>query len=388
MSCIVPNDSVQKYFSFIQSCKVTETEYRFSEFSESSPFALCFALFGYNLLSKTELLQKHTEAIHSTLRTNLERYKTQRMQNCPDIRFDKPFLQLLTFTLSCLSILGTIKKDPFDDIVTPLLSSDIRADLTTIKSLDGKPQSGNQSMFIAILLLHAKEHLNQNTAQRLDQWVEMHMNAMNEFGFWGDFGAMTHLQFQNGYHQYEILNYLNVPLPRMNSTARHVAELADHLGHFAPYIGGGGCYDFDAVFLLTYKTLADSELNTNLLQKTFQSILSEQNSNGGFAENKHLKNHSPGYILRNVLRSIGSKSGPLRKERLMRSLGLIQTKNTRIPTHWTRYSRLWHESNLWDSWFRMMTLSFIQHRLAPNAPNSFRYIDYPGIGFHHHGENP
>ena len=36
-------------------------------------------------------------------------------------------------------------------------------------------------------------------------------------------------------------------------------ELADQDGRFAPHPSGGGCWDFDAVYLLTHDGLVGSE---------------------------------------------------------------------------------------------------------------------------------
>src|SRR5687768_16369520 len=106
-------------------------------------------------------------------------------------------------------------------------------------------------MFTAIVLLHARDYLQCDTEERIQEWVRLHIARMNRFGFWGPDGGMTHLQFQNGYHQYEILEYLGSHNPRRRESLDAVASLADADGHFAPYPGGGACYDYDAVFLLT-----------------------------------------------------------------------------------------------------------------------------------------
>ena len=62
---------------------------------------------------------------------------------------------------------------------------------------------------------------------------------------------MSHLQFQNGYHQYEIFEYLNTLNVPWDNAAKNVSLLSDMHGHYAPYPGGGGCYDYDAIFMQT-----------------------------------------------------------------------------------------------------------------------------------------
>ena len=50
-------------------------------------------------------------------------------------------------------------------------------------------------------------------------------------------------------------------------------------------------------------------------------------------------------------RHIRSGRGTARVERLRYGLTLLRRRHDRIQTHWSRYSREWSESNLWDSWF-------------------------------------
>ena len=65
-------------------------------------------------------------------------------------------------------------------------------------------------------------------------------------------------------------------------------KLVDHRGHFAPYPGGGGCYDYDAIFLLTQESICSTSKHTDLLVKTFNTLINEQNSDGGFCESLYI----------------------------------------------------------------------------------------------------
>jgi hypothetical protein len=84
--------------------------------------------------------------------------------------------------------------------------------------------------------------------------------------------------------------------------------------------------------------------------------------------------------LTHVARSKGAYS---RLESLRYVITLQRSKHNRIHTHWSTYSREWGESNLWDSWFRMLALARIECALWPDQAEGWRFIDYPGIGFHH-----
>ncbi|MDD3102520.1 MAG: hypothetical protein PHE59_05240, partial [Patescibacteria group bacterium] len=170
---------------------------------------MCFAIFGYWLLKESVELERHGEYFAEQLRRNLFDYKRER-EPSNSISNDKPFLQLLAFTLSGLYLLGRLQEDPLEELIVPLLPDDIAEDLKRTGALRGIPQSGNMAMFMAILLIHARDYLGIDTGARIEEWVELHLKAMNARGFWGNSPGMTYLEFQNGYHQYEILEYLNV----------------------------------------------------------------------------------------------------------------------------------------------------------------------------------
>jgi len=265
--------------------------------------------------------------------------------------------------------------------VLPLVSNDIDTDLILVDALNGAPQSGNQAMFMAIILIHAHEYLGIDVSNLIDRWQELHLKSMNKFGFWGQNKTMSHLQFQNGYHQYEILDYFQTENTLWSEAADNVAILADKDGHFSPYPGGGGCYDYDAVYILTTAGLDSVMRHKKLLLKTAESILTEQNADGGFCESHKIRPRSIDNLLLSV-KHVFSAKGDARIERLRQSVTLLRPKHNRIHGHWSQYSRRWNESDLWDSWFRMLTIARIDVALDPKRIEEWGFIDYPGIGYH------
>ena len=191
---------------------------------------------------------------------------------------------------------------------------------------------------------------------------------------------MSHLQFQNGYHQYELLEYLHAEGVPWAAASDAVASLADEEGHFAPYPGGGGCYDYDAVFILT--TTRESALrHRDLLMRTALSILSEQNADGGFCESQRIRPRSLDNISRSFSHVFAGR-GRARFERLRSALTLLRPRHDCIHTHWSNYSREWGESDLWDSWFRMLTLARVDCAFDANRLKEWGFINFPGIGYH------
>lgn len=369
----------QDYRRFIDACRQPGSNFALTPRADASAYALCFAIFGLQLLRDRETLERHRVDWDHCLRRELlrirgERYAVARLQA------DKTYLQLLTFVLSALSILGTLRHDPLAALVTEVLPSDVAAALREARALEGIARSGNQAMFIGILLLHARDFLDRPVQAALDEWVSLHIAAINRLGFWGPAASMSHLQFQNGYHQYELLEYLHVEATPWRQAAASVATLADADGHFAPYPGGGGCYDYDAVFLLT-TSIEVARTHAALLSCTAATLLAEQNPDGGFAESLRIRPRSMDNLARSA-RHVLAGRGLARRERLRQALTLLRPRHDRIETHWSRYSRGWSESDLWDSWFRMLALARIECAFDPAAAARWGFIDYPGIGYH------
>jgi hypothetical protein len=375
------------YSHFIASTIDGPAGFRLTPRAESTPYARCFAVFGMQLLQERSTLEANADVWAAAIRADLDALRAQRLAAGAVLSEDKPYLQLLTLSLSALSVLDRLDADPLETHVRPVLALDVDAKLSAAGALQGMPQSGNQAMFMAILLLHARRWLGMDVARQIEWWEAAHLAAMNQFGFWGTATSMSHLQFQNGYHQYEILAYLGRKVQRWDAAADHVASLADADGHFAPYPGGGGCYDYDAVFMITGAGEEAVVRHRELLLRTARSIIREQNPDGGFGESHFVRPRSPRNLRRLVAHALSGR-GAARKERLRWALTLLRSRHDRIGTHWSRYSRGWAESDLWDSWFRTLTIARIASALDPAQASSWGFIDYPGIGHHSSLESP
>ncbi|MCB1959397.1 MAG: hypothetical protein KDE68_02545 [Rhodocyclaceae bacterium] len=344
--------------------------------AEVTPYALCFRVFLAHLLKRPDLLD--AEACARQMRQSIREVRETQAEKPTG----KPYRQLLTFTLSALSALGMLEEDPLEELVLEQLPLDVRQYLDDAGSLRGQAGAGNQAMFLAIFLLHAQRYLGQDCGPQVSEWVDLHLNSMNGRGFWSPRAGMTHLEFQNGYHQYEIFEYLDTALPALDASKQAVAHLADVEGHFAPYPGGGGCHDYDAVFVLTYGEQAPQGRIAKLLQLTARTLLGEQNEDGGFGESQRVRPWQLVGMLRHARHVFGAPTRDALIERGRYWLALSRPRNARIHTHWSRYSRRWNESDLWDTWFRMMAIARIDVAFAPERARHWGFIDYPGIGYH------
>jgi hypothetical protein len=375
----LPGSDRTLYRGFVDLCSASTTEYRLTPCADPTPYATCFAVFGLHLLKEVSTLTNIGTSAARELKAKVRAARGRTSEPATD----KPYRQLLAFTLSALRALGVIEDDPLEQLVLEQLRYDLDFSLRDSGSLLGRPQSGNQAMFTAVFLLHAGRYLGKDTSEAIDRWVELHLQSMNRFGFWGSDRGMTHLAFQNGYHQYEIFEYLGIRSPRREEAIASVRGLADDEGHFAPYPGGGGCYDYDAVFMLTPEGRRVDERTADVLQRLRQAILNEQTAEGGFAESHRIRPRSLENVRRAGAHAVKAWGNwPLFAERLRQAVTLQRPKHDRIHTHWSGYSRRWNEANLWDSWFRMLTVARIEVALDLAKATDWGFIDYPGIGFH------
>ena len=375
-------DSFLKNFckvkEFLFSCKVNDYDFRLTKSAEPSPYSVLFALFALFLIGKKDYIENNKENFDEIIRINLKKSYSAILHEKVQPESNKAYMQLLTFSLSSLKILGTLDNDPL-----PEYTENIYTNYKPIKyladwgALSGKPQSGNLAMFYAINLLHKRDYLNVEIQNHIDDWVELHLTNINANGFWGPSNIRPYLQFQNGYHQYEILSYLRVSGEHWRCAAEHVSLLADKNSHFAPYPGGGGCFDLDGIFFLT-NDFIDTKNYKHILKNTLLSLILNQNEDGGFSESSLIGNTFPTRLISTAKHLQPFKLGF--NERLKYAIHLLLPKHKRITTHWTQYSRQWNESDLWDTWFRLLAIAKIDLTLGLNL-SRWNFIDYVGLGY-------
>lgn len=367
-----------RFCEFVDLCCVGDVDYRLTPRAEPTAYARCFGVFALGLAKRYDILDKKRDDLVDALVRDIFKARGRGI----DPPADKSYRQLLTFSLSALCILSAEDEPRLADLIAEQVPQNVVADLEAFGCFAGKAQSGNQAMFLAIFLLHAQKHLGFDTAGAIDAWVRAHLSAMNRFGFWGQDTGRTHLLFQNGYHQYEILEFLNIHNDFQQHAIETVRRLADRTGHYAPYPGGGGCFDYDAVMVLTPNGTVPDEATGRLLMLTSKTICSEQQDSGGFCESLSVRPRFRNWAgFARALASSGADISLL-KERLRYALTLQRPKHDRIVTHWSLYQRGWGEANLWDSYFRMLLLARIECAFEPAKAKDWGFVAYPGIGWH------
>lgn len=356
----------------------TSDGYKLFKRSEISPFARCFVIFNKSLIKKFSWLEKRKNKLIKDLNNDLYKLYKKKLVNHVDWLNDKSFLQLYCFTLSALNILSGKLSSKNLDILDKILDVDIKKSLQKKGVHHGLSKSGNHSMFFAIFNIYANDFLKVDRSKQINEWLKFNCESINVNGFWGKKTSMDYLQFQNGYHQYEILEYLKFDKISWDIAAKKTLLLSDKIGHFAPWPGGGACYDYDAVFMLTSEFVNEFGQEP-VLRKTLDTIINEQNSDGGFCESKYMKNDLIIKVL-NIIKHIFNQPTHIKLWSLFINLNLLRYKHRYIITDWTKTHREWDESNAWDTFFRLSAIYRICERLNFNEKNLFKINTFPGIG--------
>ena len=368
---------IKKANQFIDKLE-TSKGFKLFEKSEVSPYARCFVIFTKSLTKQFNWLKKNKIKLIYDLNIDLYDFYKEKIINGVDWRYDKSFLQLYCFTLSSLNILNGQLDSQNLEILKKILDIDIKKSLEK-KGVDiGLSKSGNHSMFFAIFNIYANDYLKIDRSKQIQEWLDFNSNSINSNGFWGNKVNMDYLQFQNGYHQYEIFEYLEFQKVPWIVAAKNTLFMSDRYGHFAPWPGGGACYDYDAIFMLTSKFVNDVG-QENILKKTLKSIISEQNLDGGFCESQYMKNNL-WLKLFSTIKHILSQPRHIKLWSLYVNLNLFRFKNRNITTYWTHTHRKWNESNAWDTFFRLSTTYRIYNHLNLNEKYLFKINNFPGIG--------
>ncbi|WP_261842352.1 hypothetical protein [Aliamphritea ceti] len=338
--------------------------------SECSDYARCFYVFAANTIQRLDLVDIDGVA-ERVFEVAVSHYENEQTNTS-----GKPFLQLLCFSLSVLNILDKEYLKRLLSVVSDLQVDDLDTHLCRMGVHEGVAGSGNLAMFQAVLL--ASGNSSKETSYALDKWFSFHAAHLNERGFWSK-AIRPYLEFQNGYHQYEIYQWAGYDLGDDLIRSKSILACMDNKGHFAPYPGGGGCYDYDATFMLCF-----SKLNFNIkevaLNRLLTTLLNEQNNDGGFGESVY-NNFNFNGLFRRISHVLSAREVGVFFERAKYFIFLLNPKHKTIKTHWTIYQRDWDESDLWDSWFRMLTIQKSSIFLGYTDADEWGCQTFPGVGY-------
>lgn len=356
-----------------------EINFKLSKSENCSNFSLCIGILLAFSLGQLDKYSQYFEIFGAKIKKNLVNYYNERNKDIfpNNVNSDKNFLQLASFSLAALETLNTFDQSVCD-FLENILPKNMENHLFENKIHKGVPKSGNIAMCIFSIMYYLDKYNKKFSYKKeINQWIEFHKKHLNKFGFYGK-PKFKHLSFQNSYHQYEIFNFLKIKIDKQNSF-EYLSKLRDKKGFFAPYFGGSGCYDYDAVVFFLHGE-NDSNKTFQLFNDLFLSILKHQNTDGGFSDSQFLFPINMRNISFNFLHIVKSPNIYVLIERIRFIFSTYLKNKKKIYTHWSANPRRWDESNLWDTWFRLLSLKSIYEKSFNCNYNRVKKINFPGIG--------
>jgi hypothetical protein len=262
---------------------------------------------------------------------------------------------------------------------------------------EGKPGTGNLAMFIGIFLTYSYEvNRDLNSLELLNHWFSIHNETQNpQTGFWGNgFRQTLYKGFQNALHQFVIYNYWKRNIQYHTKIIDTLLTIQDKDGFFAPVPGGGGCWDYDAADILINcglkKNYKKNEIELSLIT-LFNSILKCQNPDGGFCESQKMHPSFFKFFETQTLRFlVSSRNKKIIYYKLRTIAPLFLLNNRKIFIHWNAKGCYWDQSDLWNTWFRCLTIAKIENALNINTNKSvkkWKFHDSIGFGWVKKGES-
>ena len=105
-----------------------KNEFKLFERSEPTPYARCFVTFIRALCQDNKWIETNRASLNEDLNLHFGEFYDARKSQSQELKFDKPILQLLCFTLSALSLIRGQLSYENQQIVKDYLNSDISSD--------------------------------------------------------------------------------------------------------------------------------------------------------------------------------------------------------------------------------------------------------------------
>lgn len=354
----------ERALQWLKCMRVGPVSYRMNEGASANAFTSCFALFILDLLGETrtfaESIRCEWIAYLQSLQNQVHGYFEPEIYCHDDAERNR--LQLTCFCLSALGILGAGPKFPLKYLDEFKSAQDIDSYLHCRNVHMGARGSGNKAMFLGIALSYEYERTREKRfGELLDAWFEFHDRHQNANGFWGSTREDLYYHgFQNALHQLVVYDYWNRPLGRQEKMVDTIIALQGPDGHFDMTPGGSACMDYDAIHFLAnvlcWMDCRKSEV-TATLRKAFYSLIANQNSDGGFCQSR-AKPKRLGDLIRQAPYYFKGNNPYLWYYRLRKAVGVMMRPD-QITTGWVPEARRWDQSNLWDTWFRLLAMAVI-----------------------------
>ncbi len=250
----------------------------------------------------------------------------------------------------------------------------------------------NSIMFVLNCLIYEGEDKNKPYIEFIIELLNKTQNYKN--GYWNLGNKVTlHNQMAGAYHFIFFYTYLGIRPNYIEKIIDSTLSIQNYDGLFNYGGGGGGCDDLDAIDLLCrsqfYKNYRRNDI-LEALKVSHQSILKNQNSDGGFCWAKVMV--KPSFLFKSLVdfKLLNySKVDYIQniKSKFLFSLlqffpWLIIWRYSGTKAMQLRYS----QSDLFSTWFRLTSLAFIEETFPEvcNYEKSFEwnFRKKCGLGFY------
>jgi hypothetical protein len=362
-----------KIFQFLLKHRTRDGFFKLTINSDYSSFSHCFGIFILNSIKRLPEFEDYFVIWSNYISTEI-------LEDADDLdfRFNKSKMQKLCFGLSALHLMNIAPNKEVDNLILKIIDCNIEVYLNDIGFFENKSQSANFCMFYGVLLIYCHEKLKIDKSDEISKLIRLQIDIVDNNGFFNR-NKFSHLAFQNFYHQFEIFEYLDIQIPNIENGISQILSLKkSRYFSNAPYFGSSGCYDFDALSIL----ITSENIDFNYLEDFFSYILEQQNSDFGFSEAKNIRPLNLTYIINGIRHLFYSNNFFILKERVMYFINYTHPKYARIGTHWTKYSRRWNESNLWDTWLKIQIIYKILLAFDSKYHKKINFISFPGMGYY------
>ncbi len=383
--------SRESVLQYVASLRTAPAEYRMTANVDGSLFTACFAFLLRYLLGD-DYAPEERAALQALLLESqnpedglwYRRGKSATRYTLHDEAHISQ--QLTTMALSVLAALGVMPRYPLR-FLSRWDTADKLQDYLDSLPWDVNPwNSGNRALFVGSFLAY-DGYILHNEASRavLEAWFDWHdAHARPTSGFWGEGHTADWFVGMGGAaHQYLIYHYANRQPPYLERAVDQTLRMQYDDGRCWPVIGGGSCYELDAmeILLLGYKMLdyRRSDIEAACC-RMIPVVLNSRNADGGFCWAKRRWFDMPD-LLRGLFIT-GDPRTMFWALRVQANAHLLRSEETRA-TAWASAPHPVTESSLYDTWFRLLTLAEIAEVIAderlPDIP--WRSVPAPNWGF-------
>lgn len=222
--------------------------------------------------------------------------------------------------------------------------------------------TSNKIMFLLYFLTYEQAKLDCNNCTYITYLLnQLDLLQDSTTGFWGTQNGASLLNGMFGAaHIYLYYNYYNKEIKYKKIILENVLKLKNSYGLFGSKLGGA-CEDYNGVEIVStllknyeenFRTIADD------FYRTHNIISKSQNKDGGFSYS--INN-------RNIFEIVKDE---------------LQSRNyVYYYSDWNKMKSNIFKSDLWGTYFRVLTIAKIEKMLEINTGNEYRLYSLPGWGY-------